>query len=104
MIQKNSLTHFLKNSLVFAVSACVLAGCSSIEERQKNAINTLEVIQDTASGAVKDVTEDVQNLQKVTQEAQKGINSLVDGIEKRMVEVQSGAQLIQKGVNTLKGE
>lgn len=86
------------------LSCVVIVACTSVEERQQNAIDTLSTVKSTASGTVIDVTENVDELLKVTEDAKKQIDSLVEGIEKRVQEVQSGAKMIKDGADAIRGE
>ena len=81
----------------------VLAGCSSIEERQANSLELLRKAEETASGAVNNAMQDLEGMLQKGKTVTDGVGEMVDDAKRRIDQVQSGVDLMLDGKEMIQG-
>lgn len=81
----------------------MLAGCSSVEERQANVMDLLQQAEQTASGTVNDGMKDLEGIIQQGKTITEGVNDMVDDAKKRMNQVKEGVDMMLDGKEMIEG-
>ncbi len=92
-------TSLMKQFALLAGFVIVLAGCSSAQERQDNALDLFKKVESTASGAVNQLDDVLQKGKTVTE----GVSSMVQDAKRRFGQVESGVNLMMRGKEMIEG-
>lgn len=76
-------------------STAALTGCSMFRSAKETMNATVQVIQDSASGVVTDVKNDIEQVKTTVQGVEDKIENVKDTVDKGTQMIQSGADVIQ---------